>query len=95
MQISNRESGHNEQTVTALGGLQYFIYSVDQFVQYFNYLAVLQIMHDVYVKLCPGCPRQKRHSTTENPFHRLIELKLRKKPMKFYIRNTAFFGVET
>jgi len=51
MHISNREQGQKEHTVTTFGGLQYFLSSVDQFVQYFNYVAMLQIMHDVHVKL--------------------------------------------
>jgi len=51
-------------------------------------------MHDVHLKLCPGFPRQKRHSTTEDHFNDHIELKLRKNPVKLYIWNTAFFGVE-
>ena len=94
MQFCNREPGHKEQTVTTIGGLQHFLSSVDQFLQYFKYQAVLKIMHDVHLKLCPGFPRQKRHSTTEDHFNDHIELKLRKNPVKLYIWNTAFFGVE-
>jgi len=47
------------------------------------------------VKLCPEFPRQKRHLTTEDPFHHHIGLKLRKRPVKFYVWNTVFVGVET
>jgi hypothetical protein len=48
-------------------------------------------MHDVHVKLCPGFPRQKRHLRKDDHCHHHIGLKLRKKPVKFYIWNTAFF----
>ena len=41
VEISNREPGQKEQTVTTFGVLQHFRSSVDQFLQYFNYLAVL------------------------------------------------------
>jgi hypothetical protein len=50
LQISKGELGQQVQTVTTFGALQYFLSSVDQFVQYFNYLAVLKIMHDVNMK---------------------------------------------
>jgi hypothetical protein len=41
VEIGNGEPGQKAQTVTTFGGLQRFLSSVDQFVQHFNYLAVL------------------------------------------------------
>jgi len=41
VQISKGEPRQKGQTVTTFRGLQHFLPSVDQFVQYFNYLAVL------------------------------------------------------
>jgi len=49
-------------------------------VEYFNYLGSMVTKHcmqDVYVKLNPGLPRKKLHSTRRSVFYRQTGLKFR------------------
>jgi len=39
--VINMDREPGQKTVTKFGGLQIFLSSVDNFVQYFNYMAVL------------------------------------------------------
>jgi len=52
------------------------------------------MMQDVFVKLNPGLPLQKHHST-RGFFHQKIGLNARKKRVKCYIGNINLCGAET
>jgi hypothetical protein len=54
------------------------------------------MMEDVLVKLNPGLPWQKLHSTRRRIFFTgTLDLKLRKKLLKCYIWSMALYGAET
>ena len=53
------------------------------------------MMEDVHIKLNPGLPQQKQHSTRGRFFHKQIVLNLRKKLVKCYNWSTALYCSET
>jgi hypothetical protein len=53
------------------------------------------MMQDVHVKLNPGLPLQRQHSTRSKLFTSKLNLNLRKKLVKGYIWGRAFHGAVT
>jgi hypothetical protein len=53
------------------------------------------MIQDVHVKLNPGLPWQKQHSTRRVFFTSKFDLNLRKKLVKCYIWSIALYGAET
>jgi len=53
------------------------------------------MMKHVHMKLNPGLPWQKLHSTRRGLFTSILGLKLRKKLVKCYIWSIALYGAET
>ena len=53
------------------------------------------MMEDVRVKLNPGLPWKKLHSTRRRLFTSTLDLNLKKKLVKCYIWGMALYGAET
>ena len=51
-------------------------------------------MQDVYMKLNPGLPRHKQHSTRRRLFPSKLDFSLRKKLVKCYIWSIAMYSAE-